>query len=394
MTLARHKSLPVTTRSFIVAIIALLAFATVSSASASDTAQPIRLSIKPVGVSGSYFDLTLQPGQSQLLSVELGNHGDLPVEARTYAADSYTIVNGGFGARLADEQASSTTLWVSYEPETIELQPGTAILRPFTISVPEDTRPGEYITSIAIQNAVPTGGDGEGVVVRQVMRQVVAIAVTVPGERAPALAIGGGVHKDVASASVIAVDVQNTGNVRLKPIAALELFDASGAQFDSKSVQFGSFYAGTSTRAEFTFRERLPAGDYTAVVTLTDPGEGIVVSTTEPIVLQVAEREEQAAAPVAEADQDGTSPALAVAPSSSQPWGLVAVAVGATLAVVAVAALLALVIYRRRADMRPALAVAVPEPVVGRATLPDEAVVVDEPARRMPVRRLVPPGME
>ena len=64
----------------------------------------IKLALLPVGQAGSYFDLTMRPGETRSLR---GRHrpttATSALAARTYAADVYTIINGGFGGRLRDE---------------------------------------------------------------------------------------------------------------------------------------------------------------------------------------------------------------------------------------------------------------------------------------------------
>src|SRR5665811_1126521 len=44
-----------------------------------------------------YFDIELEAGEHATLSVQIGNGGVSPLEVLTYAADGYTIRNGGFG---------------------------------------------------------------------------------------------------------------------------------------------------------------------------------------------------------------------------------------------------------------------------------------------------------
>ena len=90
-----------------------LASAVVPAAVLADSA-PIRLVLHPVGQGGAFFDLAMQPGESRRLEVQIGNDGSVAIAARTYAADVYTIVNGGFGGRLRDEVTTGTTRWLTY----------------------------------------------------------------------------------------------------------------------------------------------------------------------------------------------------------------------------------------------------------------------------------------
>ncbi|HUG14432.1 MAG TPA: hypothetical protein VMM78_05365, partial [Thermomicrobiales bacterium] len=242
--------------------------------------------------------------------------------------------------------------------------------------------PGEYITSVAIQNAVPTGDDGEGVVLKQIVRQVIAIAIDVPGERAPTLAIDGVTYGDVGSMSVVAFDVQNPGNVLLKPVAEMVLFDAGGVEVDRQSMQMGSFYAWTDTKVEFAFRERLPVGNYTAILTVTDTATGATASTAQPLGVTVPEAVESIIIPAPAAQT--TAPVASAAPAASQPWALVAVAVVATLAVVG--AIAGGIVLFRRLKSRPRTEQAQP------VHIPAPAPVATSLTALVSIRRLVPPG--
>lgn len=239
-----------------------------SSAQAADE-QPVRLSAKPVDQPGQYFDLTLSPGESRPLEIALGNHGDEPITARTYAANAYTIYNGGFGAALRDTEATGTTTWLDYPSEVRTLQPDRAAVRTFTVTVPQDAPAGEYLTSIVLENDAPIEGEGS-VAIDQIVRQVVAVAVRVPGPLVPGLTITSGGHTVVAERSVVAVDVANTGNMRVTPSAELVLHDVTGAVVSRATVPMDSFYAGTDTKVEVTLEKVLQPGRYTVDLTLDD----------------------------------------------------------------------------------------------------------------------------
>lgn len=257
----------------LLAATALLAGLAVTTAAPSTARtadeQPVRLSAKPVDQPGKYFDLILLPGESRRLEIALGNHGDEPIAARTYAADAYTIYNGGFGAALRDTEATGTTTWLDYPSEVRTLQPDRAAVRTFTVTVPQGTPAGEYITSIVLENDVPIEGEG-GVAIDQIVRQVVAVAVRVPGPLVPGLTIASGAHTVVAERSVVAVDVINTGNVRVTPSAELVLHDVTGAVVSQATVPMDSFYAGTDTKVEVTLDRVLQPGRYTVDLTLDD----------------------------------------------------------------------------------------------------------------------------
>jgi hypothetical protein len=140
--------------------------------------------------------------------------------------------------------------------------------------VPADAVPGEYITSLVLENEDPFLQPGP-LTVNQVVRQAVAVVVTVPGQRSPGLAIGSASHKVVAGISVVAVAVDNTGNIRLKPVVTFALLDVDGTLVSQTTVPMDTFYARTSTLVEVPLGVRLPGGHYTIRFSVEDSAEGV-----------------------------------------------------------------------------------------------------------------------
>jgi hypothetical protein len=245
---------------------------------------PIKLALLPVGQAGSFFDLTMTPGETRSLAVTIADDGGAALAVRSYAADVYTIINGGFGARLRDEPVSGMTNWLDYPTVVQELQVGQVVGRTFRVSVPADAGPGEYISSLVLENDQPIQDIG-AVAVNQIMRQAVAVVVTVPGPRAPALSIGAASQIDVAGTQILSVAVANTGNVRLKPLVDLTVFDVAGVQVSHASVQMDTFYAHTDTFVQVPMTTALSPGAYSVSVKLDDIGQHVHVSQSIPLVI-------------------------------------------------------------------------------------------------------------
>lgn len=248
-------------------VAALLAFGPARPALAADPL--IRLGIAPVDHDGTYFDLTLRPGQRRALSVELANFGTEPIEARTYAADVYTLVNGGLGAELHDEPQSGPTRWVDYPTRILELPAGHGTVRDLVVEVPGGVEPGEYITSLAIENAEPIGGSGS-VAINQVTRTVIAVAITVPGPRRPALEISGASHELVNGVSIVSFTLVNSGNVHLKPEGEFILQAEDSRLVSQAPVKVDTFFARTDAVVEVPLAEALRPGGYCASLSLRD----------------------------------------------------------------------------------------------------------------------------
>ncbi|MEA2536446.1 MAG: hypothetical protein QOF11_680 [Chloroflexota bacterium] len=244
----------------------------------------IKLALRAVDQPGSYFDLTMRPGETRSLEVEIANAGDATVAVRTYAADVYTIINGGFGARLRDEPRTGTTTWLSYPTGVTRLDVGKGTRRSFAVAVPATTGPGEYITSLVLENDQPITDRG-AVALSRIVRQAVAVVVTVPGRRSPGLLIGEATHTVVAGNSIVAIAVENTGNVRLKPIITFTLRDAVGAQVSHTRVPMDTFYARTNTFVEIPLAGLLLPGTYTVHLTLNDAAQGARADATATLLV-------------------------------------------------------------------------------------------------------------
>jgi hypothetical protein len=233
-----------------------------------------KLGLTPIDHDGAYFEITLAPGQRRALQVEAANFGAAEVLARTYAADVYSIINGGFGADLFGEPTTGTTLWVDFPTREALLGPGDALVIDLEVAVPASAQPGEYVAALVIENVDPVRGSGS-VTIDQVNRSAIAIAITVPGARDPDLEIGGVAHTVAGGRSVVTFEIDNPGNVHLRPEGSYRVLDADDREVGAGSVAMDSVYAGTETLLEAPLAELLPEGNYCAELSLTDPATGV-----------------------------------------------------------------------------------------------------------------------
>ncbi|MCA1840081.1 MAG: WxL protein peptidoglycan domain-containing protein [Actinomycetota bacterium] len=233
----------------------------------------MKLGIRPVEVAGPYFDLAMKPGEHRVITVELGNFGTETVTAASFDADAYTIINGGFAAKLRGEPTSGSTLWLDYPDQEIELHPQQTIRRTVSISVPADATPGQHLSALVIQNARVLKGSGS-IAIDQFQRQAIAVVITIPGERRLALDFGKAKHKVANSRSVVQVELNNSGNFLLKPSGPWLLRDSKGIEVSKTTVEMDSFYAGTSTQVEVPLESLLKPGHYTVSVDLKDRETG------------------------------------------------------------------------------------------------------------------------
>jgi hypothetical protein len=305
----------------------------------------IRLSLEPDGAPGTFFDLSLEPGDQRSLSVSISNQGTELVRARTYAADVYSIINGGLGARLRDEPVSGTTTWLDYPTEVFDLAAGQAAKRSIRLAVPGDIEPGEYITSVVIENDEPIAAGGD-TGFQQVVRQALAIVVTVPGEMTAALELGDARHSYLADRSVVGVALDNVGDRRLEPSGTVAITDSAQAEIERIPIVMGSVYAGTNTFVEVVLGSALPTGHYFAVVDLEDEGRGARVNGMRPFVVGDPLDGESQLPPGSAAGPGQAT--IAAAPTEGNPAATAAALVALAIAIGVVLVVLFVVIRRRR----------------------------------------------
>lgn len=243
--------------------------------------------LEPVGQDGTYLEVETEPGSETELTVALGNAGSHDVSARTYVADAYSLVNGGFGVRSEDEPATGATTWLDYPAETIDLPADKKVERTFTVAVPDDASPGQYVSGLVLQTAEPIAVGGSGML-RQNIVKAIAVVITVPGAISPALEIGAASLKQSPVSNSLLVEIENTGNILLKPAGTVTMTTEAGESIVTAPVAMGSVYAGTATLLEMPIPTTVAAGTYQVSVVLTDEETGATASA-ESLTLEVEE---------------------------------------------------------------------------------------------------------
>ena len=268
---------------------------------------------------GDYFDIHLGAGESATVSATIGNGSEIPVNAIIYAANAYSGINGGFNLNDSTQPVSDPATWVDFPTDTRVFQPKEVIQTTFTVSVPAGTPPGQYITGIAVEtaDAKPMPGSAQLLVK---YRLAAAILITVPGDVSPGFELGDVTAVTDGQTTTITGNIQNSGNIRVRPEGNLTFTNASGAVVVDAPIKMDSVYAGDSTTYQIFIPSPLPEGDYTVTVDLKDPDTGSN-STLKDVVVHVA-------APTAPVPQSITAATFTPMPSADN---IVYVQVSATI---------------------------------------------------------------
>jgi hypothetical protein len=265
--------------------------ATPAADATPDAAPGPRFVIRPVdGMDGDYFTLEAEPGTTNELVVVLANVDDEPLSLRTYANDAVPIVNGGFAIAAEEVPAEGTATWLDYPAETFDFEPSEGVERTFTVRIPSDAAPGQYIAGLALETAEPLEVEGSALFT-QIIRKTIAVFIIVPGPEQPAFELVEPAFLTDASIDRFEIPVVNSGNVLVKPAGEVLLRDSDGEIILSAPVAMGSIYAGTTVTLSVPVRTAIPAGDYSLTVELADEATGATASLTDIAITVSSEAE-------------------------------------------------------------------------------------------------------
>ena len=230
----------------------------------------VSFSVNPKGqVDGSFFEMTAKPGQTLELTVQFGNVGKEPIELRTYVSDVATLINGGMGITPEGTAAQAPTPWIAYPPETYSLKANEGREITFSVAVPDDAAPGNYVSALVVQTANPVPVEGTPLF-DQIIQKAIAIDITVEGQATPRLEIGEAVYDASTASPTLSIGIRNPGDLRLRPAGTIVVKDATGNEVISAPVTMGSVYARTETLLQFVLQQPLPAGTYSIDLNLAD----------------------------------------------------------------------------------------------------------------------------
>ncbi|MCM3659693.1 DUF916 domain-containing protein [Georgenia satyanarayanai] len=216
------------------------------------------------------FELTLDPGQTHEDTVLVRNRGPEEITVDVWATDAVTTPSGDLGLLLAEDAPRFAGAWITPATARLTLEPGGEGAVPFTVTVPENEQPGDYVAGVVV--SMPRGettSTGERVLVEA--RVASRVYLRVPGDLAPAVTVSElTLTRDApwwnfwSGDTRVDFTVTNEGNARLMPQSAVTL-----------SSPFGPLSAAPATVAlpELMPGDRLRASALTGVAdSLVLPG--------------------------------------------------------------------------------------------------------------------------
>lgn len=270
--------------------------ATPSASSTSNESPRFRLRISLVGHPDGLSRIAGKPGATIRVPLQLENRSEEATEAQTFAANPVTMVNGGFAVDLSDSPKVGATQWVNLSEKPFKFPGNSSRNTAAVVKIPQDAKPGQYVVGLGIQNANPTKNSKGGISLGQTSRQVVAVAITLPGPKNPSVEFGDASYLNSGKFFSANLDVSNTGNQILRSEFTVTLKDSNHNEIKSFTHKMPGFYVDTATKLELRLDEPLANGDYFVDATMTGGGLN-EPAVAKDVPLQVGDEENELASP-------------------------------------------------------------------------------------------------
>lgn len=105
--------------------------------------------------SSTGFMKSVKPGDEVKVKVKVNNVSKKEKEFTIYPTDVLSDLRGGWTYPLKENVPSLFGTWIKETPEKVKLKPNESKEFVFTVNVPKDTKPGQYIAAIVSQEFTP-----------------------------------------------------------------------------------------------------------------------------------------------------------------------------------------------------------------------------------------------
>lgn len=223
------------------------------------SADGIPFGISPENPMISYFDFTINPGESVEDAITIKNFSDQKIFVRVKAVDAKTGTDGGLSYDFENNTGHSR--WVSLDEEdNIMLYPSNLKRLKFKVTVPPDTPPGEYVVGFlsSLTPTTPTPakleGNTSGYTVNIITRVAITMVIRVPGPEKCELKMTSSEASVFSAKWRYTLILHNTGNVLFSGTQKLTVRDAStGEIVEENTTEIGHIVPETDMLSYVSF---------------------------------------------------------------------------------------------------------------------------------------------
>ncbi|HET9662256.1 MAG TPA: hypothetical protein VFP05_18160 [Thermomicrobiales bacterium] len=228
-----------------------------------------------------YFSVELKPGESAEFVALVQTIDSVPTILRTFATNAINPANGGFDAGTEADELTGAAAWLTYPAQTLDEMSGTeAVEIPFTVTVPADAGPGQYVAALVVQTAEPLPVEGT-TMINVLVRSAIAVEIIVPGPKQVSFELGAPAISNDAGIPQLIIPISNTGNWRVRPTGEITIATPDGETVTTAPIELGPVYTGNDSTVAIALPQQFAAGDYVVSGTLTDPDSKFSVTIAD-----------------------------------------------------------------------------------------------------------------
>jgi hypothetical protein len=221
-----------------------------------------------------YFEYTAAAGTTINDTVLVGNAGGTRGSFYIYSSDGVTspatgVVYADRAHPFPDGPGGNgeygAGAWIHPSVGSMSVDPGARIPVTFSVAVPANVHPGDWVGSISSEittpQSVPTAG---AVGLRVIERTTLAVVIHVPGEvdRTSVTVGAPAVKVDSQGRQVVNIPLQYLGDVLLKPVMHFRITDQHGNVVASFDGQYDTFMPHTTLMYSYPLSTPLDQGTY------------------------------------------------------------------------------------------------------------------------------------
>lgn len=239
----------------VVTIVVLLAAMRISTVQASSgvahfSIQPTFRGIYSAHPRG-YFTYNSQPGAKLYDAIHVTNIGTARGTVSLYAVDATTEQTSGIGFLPSSAPRSDVGSWITLSRQQLTLNPGQSQEVPFTLTIPQQVRPGQHEGGIVAEDMAQqqsTNSTQQGTTIHIGIQSLLILGalINLPGPQVEKLEATGVQYDTQSDYQRLLLDLGNTGTQILHPSGSLQVLDDQGRQVQNIAIKMRGFLPQTS----------------------------------------------------------------------------------------------------------------------------------------------------
>jgi hypothetical protein len=214
----------------------------------------------------SFYAFQAAPGQQITQQIIVRNTGTVAAAAHVDSLDAITSDETGVDFPPNGTAPTAVGRWITVDTPALTLQGGQAQTVTFHVHVPLGTKPGVHLGGVAAYAPVaprpnPSNvGNGQTATFNVTLqpRRIIAVEVTVPGPKAPAMVITGAHPAATPDGIALVLQMANNGNDYARGTATVSLPDTNLNQ----QFRINTFVPGTSINYQIPWTRDVVPGTH------------------------------------------------------------------------------------------------------------------------------------